>query len=110
MSEERMDAAPLSPPASDWLDALEARLAELPQYAQALTQHAGALNQLGQQVTHLSQQRAMAELQMERNTRATALDLAIKAVGEKAAGAAPDMDQITLLAGVFLGWLKQQEN
>jgi hypothetical protein len=92
-----MDAE-LGPSTTERLDAIEP---QLPQIAQVLSQHGATLDQVAQQVMWLSQQRAMAELQMERNTRATALDLAIKASGEK-----PDVGVIVEFAEAFLGWMK----
>jgi hypothetical protein len=53
-------------------------------------------------VVHLGQQRSMAELQMERQTRGAALDLAIKALPEKDREA----DTIVTYAEAFLAWLK----
>lgn len=86
------------PSTTERLDAIEP---QLPQIAEALSQQRAAIEQVSQQVMWLAQQRAMAELQMERNTRATALDLAIKASGEK-----PEVGAIVEFAEAFLGWMK----
>lgn len=89
------------------LAALEERLPDATAIATSLTQIGQAVAtlqqavvQLQQQVAWLAQQRGVAEQQLERHTRATALDLAIKAApGADAAG-------MTALADAFVAWLK----
>lgn len=92
-------------------DSIDARLVDLEQCLPEATAIVSSLAQLGQtvqqlhqQVVFLSQQRAVAEQQLERHTRATALDLAIKAAPGAAAGA------MTELADAFVGWLKGGAN
>lgn len=63
----------------------------------------GRINELVPVVQHLSQQRAVAEVAMERQVRATAMDLAIKALPDDRKG---DAAMISQLADAFLGWLK----
>jgi hypothetical protein len=69
---------------------------------EALTQFRAELQQMSQVVTQLSQERAVQEFLAERNARATALDLAIKALPE--ADRTPDA--IVAHAEAYLGWLK----
>jgi hypothetical protein len=89
--------------------ALEARMPEATQLIASVTQLGQNQQQLHLAFAQFSQQRGVAELQLERHTRATALDLAIKAVPHKE-GEAPGVDAITRFAGAFLQWLKGGEH
>lgn len=71
--------------------------------AQGVTNIAGRLGELEKAVGYLSQQRAIAEVQMERQVRAVALDMAIKALPDAVRS---DPEAITRFADAFLGWLK----
>ena len=71
---------------------------------QRLIQIGANVDYLGKVVQSLSQQRALGELQMERQTRSAALDLAIKAAQRQ--GEPGDAVVITALAEAFLGWMK----
>lgn len=73
---------------------------------QRLIQLGANVDWLGKAVTQLSQQRALGELQMERQTRSAALDLAIKAARPEGTTAALDGGMITTLADAFLAWMK----
>lgn len=81
------------------LAAIEENLPQITDLISGLTQHANAIGELQRVVSGLMQQRDMMQLQVERHTRATALDLAIKAAP------AGDAAKITDLADAFVGWL-----
>lgn len=105
---EEPEAPPPDDPNEARLVALEQKLPDATAIITSLTQLGGAFTQLQQQVVFLSQQRAVAEQQLERHTRATALDLAIKAA--PAAVAAADGERLTNLADAFVVWLKGGTN
>lgn len=100
--------APVVDPGDDPIEArlvaLEQKLPEATAIVTSMTQLGQAFQQLQQQVVYMSQQRAVAEQQLERHTRATALDLAIKAA--PAAVAQGDGERLTSLADAFVAWLK----
>lgn len=92
------------------LAAAEQHLPDTMRVGQSLIQLDTRLRQLEPQVQHLSTQRAVAEMSMERHTRSMALDLAIKTVPE-AQRAEPDAAGIIVdLADAFLQWMKTGEN
>jgi ABC-type transporter Mla subunit MlaD len=97
--------APLGPTFQERVDTLEAERAglahALSQHAAAIDQTSGIVNEMQKALQRLLQQRAVAEQQMERQSRYSALDLAIKAAGER-----PEIDAITAFAGAFLDWMK----
>lgn len=74
----------------------------LTQFRNELQAQSQVVQQIGQVVAQLSQQRAVQEFLAERNARATALDLAIKTLPE----AARTPEAIVAHAEAFLGWLK----
>lgn len=76
------------------------------QTGEALAQFRTELNQIGHIIGQLSQQRAVQEFIAERNARATALDLAIKALPEADRMGESGPVTITTYAEAFLGWLK----
>lgn len=84
------------------VDSLEARLPEMTQIINVIRQQSEAIGKLQQQVVYLAQQRNLVEEQMERHTRATALDLAIKALPESGGAGL----RLTTLADAFVSWLK----
>ena len=69
--------------------------------AQAVIEINSRLQTVEVVVRQMGQQRALGEWQLERNTRAAALDLAIKARGPGASG-----DETVDTAEAFLAWLK----
>lgn len=92
---------------------LAARLRQVEQHVpdaikvgQAMGNLAGRLAETEKMVTHLSQQRAVAEVQMERQVRAVALDMAIKALPDSVKASAEAPDVMTTTAEAFLAWLK----
>ena len=74
----------------------------LAQFRSELEQHRAELVRLNQVISRLSQQQAVQEFLAERNARAAALDLAIKALPE----ASRTSEAIVAHAEAFLGWLK----
>jgi hypothetical protein len=80
------------------------------QIGQSLIQLDTRLRNLEPQVQYLSQQRAVAEMSLERHTRSQALDLAIKSMTDEQKTGRDAADLITLLADAFLRWMKASEN
>lgn len=78
----------------------------LAQFRAELSQVTNVVQQTGQVVAQMSQQRAIQEFMAERNARATALDLAIKALPEAERMGEAGPLTITTYAEAFLGWLK----
>jgi hypothetical protein len=92
---------PLGAPLADRVEVLERRQIHESEIAKALSTHAAVIDQIGAEVSRLSQQRGLEEAKMERQSRYSALDLAIKAAGEK-----PDLGVVTAYADAFLVWMK----
>ena len=99
-----LDAAPplVEPAAAEdkeaWNRAVAANLSEL---QERLAQAEEALRRQAQIITAMSQQKSIQEMQLNTNTRAISLDLAIKARGPGDDGAAT-----TATAEGFLVWLR----
>ncbi len=88
------------------LDRIEAQAADVVKVTQVLMQIRHDLDEVRSVVHHLSQQRAMAEVQMELQVRSIALDQAIKTVPEAARVSSEAGDIITGLADAYVSWLK----
>jgi len=92
------------------LAAAEQHLPDTMRVGQSLIQLDTRVRQLEPQVQHLSTQRAVAEMSMERHTRSMALDLAIKTVPEAQRAEPYAAGIIVDLADAFLQWMKTGEN
>lgn len=82
------------------IGAIEDKLPQVTQLVGSVSQLGMAMQEMQQHMHVLSQQRDFTWLQIERNTRATALDLAIKAAPGGSA------ENLTALATAFVAWLK----
>lgn len=82
------------------LTALEDQMPDASGIGVRLAQLGQSITEMQGQIQWLAQQRTAGEKQLERHTRATALDLAIKA----APGV--DAETLTALAAAFVAWLK----
>jgi hypothetical protein len=107
------DEVPVSPLGIVAIGDIRQRLTQIENQIPEVTKIIGSVVQLGanlqqlQQIVHqMSQQRAVAELQMERNIRASALDLAIKALQGPTKESPADLDKLTTFAGAFLAYMK----
>jgi len=92
------------------LAAAEQHLPDTMRVGQSLIQLDTRMRQIEPQVQHLSTQRAVAEMSLERQTRSMALDLAIKTVPEDQRAGPDAADTIVILADAFLAWMKTGEN
>lgn len=99
----REDTHPVTRLIAERLREVEKHFPDAFQIGQSIVSVVGRVQEMERVVTHLSQQRAVAEMGLERHTRATALDMAIKAVPEANKG---DASLISALADGFLTWLK----
>ena len=85
--------------------ALEERFPQVTQLVADLQQHAEVIRQLGAAYTELYNRASASDDQAERNIRATALDLAIKAIAGQNGGIT-GAEGLTTLADVFAEWLR----